>query len=63
MRTFQVTYRIVGSLVPKTYTKDVDALNSVSAKQQVKRDVTPAIQIIRCEDISGPPELKELMRF
>lgn len=64
MRTFQVKYRV--GLNVKESTMDVDALNSTSAKRKVERIASTGkipITIVAVEDITGPEELKELMRF
>jgi hypothetical protein len=60
MKTFQITYRM--DRLPKIHTTDIDAPSREIALK-VLRANTRVTDVVKVEDISGPSELKELMRF
>jgi hypothetical protein len=60
MKTFHITYKMAYDAEARSV--DIDAPSKEQAIK-VLRANTRVTDIIKAEDISGPPELKELLRF
>jgi hypothetical protein len=60
MKTFHITYKMDG--LPKTHTTDIDAPSKEKAIKTLRAN-TRVTDIVKVEDVTGPSELKELLRF
>jgi hypothetical protein len=60
MKTFHITYKMDG--LPKVHQADIDAPSKEKAIKTLRAN-TRVTDIVKVEDVTGPSELKELLRF